>query len=247
MNLLTRGLVLTVALTGCVGVEDDDITIDETGTADPSGDPDGSEAGAQNRELAQALCDSNAAAASRAYGVGSSSTLLPVLNISPVPDTQSGDTSLQVVKLGQVVDGVFLVAADRELTVNEARASASAQANDLLVTLPGLTVSAGTLRARVSVTATAGKSTPSSAGSYIQNLIINGTKYGDIYQGRTIPVAGVGTVSVLAIHPTPNGRYGVTGLNVSLVDNPVTPVKETTDINVVHAEAKAYIPDCGPS
>jgi uncharacterized repeat protein (TIGR01451 family) len=205
-----------------------------------------------------------ASASGRAFGV--QANLLGLVPIGPLPDTNAKNPdSLLTLDSPAPAAGVLHVEAlsvDNSRNVSPAAAldTAIAKTANVRLAIPGLTLSADTVVARSQSNATALTSGSSLAGSTVQNLVINGTKYADINTPTTIdvkdPLTGVleGHVYVLqnvgtgAAKPTAQPESTATGpafksgLTVNAIHVSVTVAGINTDVVVAHAESAAAFP-----
>lgn len=157
-------------------------------------------------EPVNCLPGGNPSASGRAFGIEASLLATPVIPPTPDTDVTNPDSVLALDVFKTLDPTQPTIAADTLLgvintpAITGAAASddAVATANDLTVTVPGLTVSATTVRARSLSTATGFGAVSTSAGSTIQGLAINGALIGDFSEPVTIPVTNLVTGAVVA-------------------------------------------------
>jgi hypothetical protein len=207
---------------------------------------------------------SKAAASGRAFGL--QANLLDLVPIAPIPDTNvKNPDSLLTLDSPAPAAGVLHAEAlsvvnSRSVSPAGALDTAIAKTANVRLNVPGLLLSADTVVARSQSNASALTSGSSMAGSTVQNLVINGTKYADISTPTTIdvkdPITGIleGHVYVLqnvgsgAAQPTPqpeataNGPAFKSGLSVNAIHVSLTVAGINTDVVVAHADSAASFP-----
>jgi uncharacterized repeat protein (TIGR01451 family) len=205
-----------------------------------------------------------ASASGRAFGV--QANLLDLLSIPATPDTAVTNPD-QVLSLdspapvaGVLHLGLLTVDNSRSVTPAEASDTATATTANLRLAVPAvgapITISASTLVARSQSHASALTSGSSLGGSTVQNLVINGTTYGNISTPTTIdvrdPLTGLleGHVYVLqssgtgAAQPVAQPQAGAfgSGLSVNALHVVLDVAGVHTDVVVAHADSTASFP-----
>lgn len=218
-----------------------------------------------------------ASASGRAYGIRADllggELLEPDPDVGPTPDTdvQNPDRLIQVDEsVGDASVGADLLSVVESHSVDNTGAEDTAMATTagISISVPGVELSTSSVVARSSSSATAFDAGSTRDGSKVQDLVVNGTIYGDVSEPITItvtdPLLGV-MAEVFVLETTPSGAAAgetqpvdgffvsgqeVNAIHVAVHDNPATPVNEATDVIVAHAESRATFPSglaCGES
>ena len=212
------------------------------------------------------VTNEGAAADGRAFGI--SLTALATELIAPTPDSDvASPAELRSVPnpLGPPAPLARLL---RVVETNNAKSdstgyTASATAVDVNAEVPGLVkVEADSVIARSSSFAQVSGAGSSHSGSIVQNLRVNDTQHGDISEPTTIEVKdGAGNI-IAEVHVLERIASGaaaeetqpstadmtfasglaVNGIHVVVYDLALTPIDESTDLIVSHAETSAAYP-----
>lgn len=219
-----------------------------------------------------------ASASGRAYGLRADllggALLEPDPDIGPTPDTdvENPDRLIQVGEsVGDASVGANFLSVVESNSIDNTGAEDTALATTagVSINIPVVELRASSVVARSSTSATAFGAGSSRDGSKVQDLVVNGTTYGDVTTAQTIevtdPLLGGVVAEVFVLETTPSGAaagetqpvddFFVSGLEVNAIhvavkDNPATPVNEATDVIVAHAESRAKFPSglaCGES
>jgi hypothetical protein len=204
-----------------------------------------------------------ASAGGRAFGI-QYSLLGGLLTQAPDPDTDvtNPGKKMDVDVLPFVDDDVLTVSNSGGVAGGLASDTAIATTNHLAIAVAGVTVTADTVVARSASTATGTTAGSSRSGSKIQDLVVNGTKYGDVTEPKTItvkdPLSGAVIAEVRVLNTTksgaaagilqPDGGFFSSGLAINGIEvvTPGLPPALTSSITVAHAESAASYPDGRP-
>lgn len=233
-----RALLLALAAAGCVTDADSEIDIV---TDDPAVTPDRELSAEDDRTGSpdRAVEDEYAFSGSHgklgwAFGVGIGASATATELVVPNTDTKNPDALVTTAPHPAVSEAAFSVSA---IKLSSSRNEAQATTSQLAITLPGLVIRATDVKAVATATQTSSGRSTSTAGSVINNLVINGVSYGNVAQSnQSIPVAGIGDVTLLARTTLANG-VAMDAIRVRVFDQPATPVNEALEIVVSHAEA----------
>jgi len=198
----------------------------------------------------------------RAFGL--SVDLLGNGVIAPTPDTNaSGPAEVASVPdpFGGTAPLARVIQVDEETTDTATSASSNGVATALGVNIaPGpIHVQASSIVARSASQASITGAGSSSGGSRVQDMIVNGTRHGDITEPVTIivrdPVAGIALGEVHVLEETPSGAaagdgqpsgnadfdsgLAINGIRVVVYDQPLTPIDDSSEIIVAHAASDA--------
>ena len=240
---MRTGVLLLVFAVGCAEIENSDTN---------SGMLSDDVAAAANAPDTNLQCPS-VSAYGRAFGLKLSS--LSVVTVAPAPDTNLKNPDYLVKLVANLALGVVVSLADTVFSVEDvagndgcsATDAATATTNQISLSVPYVTLSATTVRARASSSASADGVTASSAGSLVQNLRINGKSYPDITGSLTITVRDLilhtplAEVRVLEEIPGDN-THNSASLQVNGLH--VISYAAGTDLTVTHAETEAYATIC---
>lgn len=188
---------------------------------------------------------------------------LPLLGpLGPFADTDEENPAGPVIPIDlapiPVTDLVLQAFNDRDLAADRATDHALAIVNDLDITLGDNVISADSIVASSTSSATQQSAMSTSGGSRVQNLVINGTTYGDLDSEEVIEVGGglfpLLRVTVLgatatgaaAGDPQPDGGFhssslAVDGLRIELIDPVLSGNQLDVDIVLAHAESSASV------
>jgi hypothetical protein len=236
--------LLLVLVVGCAGVESVD-TIngqisDDVASAGPL-------------FATNARCGGTFSAHGRAFGLQLAA--LGVLNVTPTPDTDITNPGNLIqlavsLPLGVVIsltDTVFSVADEPTTGDCSASDTATAETNALSLSLLGVNLTASTLRATASSTASPDGASVSADG-LVQNLRINGKTYLDIRGPLTItvraPLLGTPLAEVRVLETIPgNNTHDSASLEVNALH--VILLSGAADVVLAHAETQAKVTTCG--
>lgn len=197
----------------------------------------------------------------RAYGLNVAA--FPIIGPQgPFADTDEENPAGPVIPLDldpiPVTDLVLQAFNDRDLGAERATDHALAIVNDLDVTLGDYVISADSIVASSTSSATQQSATSTAGGSRVQNLVINDVTYGDFDSEEVIEIGGglfpllrvtvLGAAATGAANsePQPEGGFyssslAVDGLRIELIDPVLSGNQLDIDIVLAHAESSASV------